>query len=188
MIVKRITCVVVTIAVATGSALAQAKVVDKPAPRVPMVPMPAHALADASIAMNPVWSYEVSIPGTASEKPEKAVAFHYEVTAPRDAASGMATGKRMHKPITIVKEFGATASLFQRAMSSGAPIALVIIDATGPGGARHTMKLTNVRVLSFQEVNGPTHDVRYGQVEMTFDRVEMDAKVNKTSAADDWYR
>ena len=31
----------------------------------------------------------------------------YRVTGPRDAASGQATGKRMHKPFTIVKEWGA---------------------------------------------------------------------------------
>jgi len=30
----------------------------------------------------------------------------YEVK-PRDAASGMASGKRMHKPLTVVKEWGA---------------------------------------------------------------------------------
>ena len=30
----------------------------------------------------------------------------YEIK-PRDAASGMATGKRMHKPVTFVKEWGA---------------------------------------------------------------------------------
>ena len=29
------------------------------------------------------------------------------MTSPRDAASGQATGKRMHKPFTIVKEWGA---------------------------------------------------------------------------------
>src|SRR5688500_4743091 len=27
--------------------------------------------------------------------------FHHEVKSPRDAASGLASGKRMHKPITI---------------------------------------------------------------------------------------
>lgn len=32
---------------------------------------------------------------------------HYRVTGPRDAASGQASGKRMHKPFTIVKEWGA---------------------------------------------------------------------------------
>lgn len=31
----------------------------------------------------------------------------YRVTGPRDAASGQASGKRMHKPVTFVKEWGA---------------------------------------------------------------------------------
>ncbi len=31
----------------------------------------------------------------------------YQVTSPRDAASGQASGKRMHKPFKIVKEWGA---------------------------------------------------------------------------------
>ena len=31
----------------------------------------------------------------------------YEVKGPRDSASGMATGKRMHKPLTVIKEWGA---------------------------------------------------------------------------------
>jgi len=30
----------------------------------------------------------------------------YNVKAPRDAASGMASGKRMHKPMTFIKEWG----------------------------------------------------------------------------------
>jgi hypothetical protein len=31
---------------------------------------------------------------------------HYTVAGPRDASSGQASGKRMHKPITVVKEWG----------------------------------------------------------------------------------
>src|SRR5437764_1391112 len=31
----------------------------------------------------------------------------YQVIGPRDSSSGQATGKRMHKPFTIVKEWGA---------------------------------------------------------------------------------
>jgi hypothetical protein len=30
----------------------------------------------------------------------------YQVISPRDSASGQASGKRMHKPITVVKEWG----------------------------------------------------------------------------------
>ncbi len=40
---------------------------------------------------------------------------HYTVTSPRDAASGQASGRRMHKPVTITKEWGPT-TLQLRAM------------------------------------------------------------------------
>jgi hypothetical protein len=33
-------------------------------------------------------------------------AVHYNVKSPRDSASGMATGKRTHGPVTFVKEWG----------------------------------------------------------------------------------
>lgn len=32
----------------------------------------------------------------------------YQVKGPRDAGSGLATGKRQHKPLTIIKEWGAS--------------------------------------------------------------------------------
>ena len=32
------------------------------------------------------------------------LAFHYSVAHPRDAASGMATDRRIHQPISFVKE------------------------------------------------------------------------------------
>lgn len=37
----------------------------------------------------------------------QSVSTHYQVSGPRDAASGLATGKRQHKPMTIVKEWRA---------------------------------------------------------------------------------
>ena len=40
--------------------------------------------------------------------------FHYNVKSPRDSASGMASGKRTHHPVTFVKEWGpSTPQLFQ---------------------------------------------------------------------------
>ena len=33
--------------------------------------------------------------------------FHHNVKSPRDSASGMASGKRTHHPVTFVKEWGA---------------------------------------------------------------------------------
>jgi type VI protein secretion system component Hcp len=58
-------------------------------------------------------------------------AAEYQVTSPRDAASGQASGKRMHKPITFVKEWGpATPQLM--AMKTGYDIKKV--EGTGARG------------------------------------------------------
>ena len=36
----------------------------------------------------------------------RAAHYRHEVKSPRDASSGMPSGKRMHKPVTITKEWG----------------------------------------------------------------------------------
>lgn len=47
-----------------------------------------------------------------------AAAYQFEVQAPKDRASGQASGKRMHKPLTITKEFDkSTPMLGKRAGS-----------------------------------------------------------------------
>lgn len=38
------------------------------------------------------------------------LALDYTIVSPREAQSGLATGKRMHKPFTITKELGRTAA------------------------------------------------------------------------------
>jgi hypothetical protein len=40
-------------------------------------------------------------------------AAHYNVKSPRDSASGMASGKRTHHPVTFVKEWGASTPQFR---------------------------------------------------------------------------
>ena len=58
-------------------------------------------------------------------------AAQYQVTSPRDSASGQASGKRMHKPITFVKEWGpATPQLM--AMKTGYDVKKV--EGTGARG------------------------------------------------------
>ncbi len=40
-------------------------------------------------------------------------AAHYNVKSPRDSASGMASGKRTHHPVTFVKEWGPSTPQFR---------------------------------------------------------------------------
>jgi len=43
------------------------------------------------------------IKGELSDDSIEALAYQHEIVVPRDAASGQATGRRQHKPLTIVK-------------------------------------------------------------------------------------
>ncbi|MEN8116247.1 MAG: Hcp family type VI secretion system effector [Bacteroidota bacterium] len=43
------------------------------------------------------------------------IAFDHEVVSPRDAASGLPTGKRQHKPFTITKEIDTASPLLMKA-------------------------------------------------------------------------
>ncbi len=43
-------------------------------------------------------------------------AFNHEVISPRDAASGLPTGKRQHKPVRIIKSFDKASPLLMNAL------------------------------------------------------------------------
>ena len=47
------------------------------------------------------------------------IAFSHEVFAPRDAASGLPTGKRQHEPLRITKEIDKSTPLLMEALTSG---------------------------------------------------------------------
>lgn len=49
-------------------------------------------------------AYQVQVCDAKGMAVSSSVALSHSVTSPRDAASGLATGRRMHKPMTITKE------------------------------------------------------------------------------------
>jgi type VI secretion system secreted protein Hcp len=125
------------------------------------------------------------------------LAFHYELTAPRDAATGLASGKRQHSPVTFVKEWGASSpQLFQAAVENELlkSILFEFVETTPEGMEKvfHTVKLTNASIASIkQDVQGPppgvageTHDLE--EISFTFQQIEMESIDGKTAAADKW--
>ena len=58
------------------------------------------------------------------------------IVSPRDAASGLPTGKRMHKPMTIIKEWGAASPKLSCTID-GSTIS-GRIETTSPSAARET--------------------------------------------------
>ena len=86
--------------------------------------------------------------------------------APRDAASGMATGKRMHKPFTITKEVDKASPLLMKACASGQHFPQV--DVQLGSGEKYT--LTDVMVASDQKSSG---EKPMETISFTYQKIEM---------------
>lgn len=59
-------------------------------------------------------------------------AFQHEVVSPRDAASGLPTGKRQHKPLTITKELDKATPMLYQALATGQRIPSVSLAICAP--------------------------------------------------------
>lgn len=85
------------------------------------------------------------------------LACSHEIVSPRDNASGMATGKRQHRPIVITMELDKATPLFYNAMSTNENLSEVTLDFWGPNknglGTEtqfYTIKLTNASIVSIK--------------------------------------
>jgi type VI protein secretion system component Hcp len=87
--------------------------------------------------------------------------------APRDAASGLPSGKRMHKPLAITKEIDKSSPLLSEACASGKHFQEVDVDLASGG----KYKLTDVMISSYSRSSGgdrPTESISF-----TYQKIEM---------------
>jgi type VI secretion system secreted protein Hcp len=131
------------------------------------------------------------------------LSFNHEIKSPRDIATGQASGKRQHGPITFTKEWGASSpQLFQALVTNevlkSALFEFVHTTAVGDEEVYHTIKLVNATVSNIRYVTGKgesagsaktvstydTHELE--EVSLTYQRIEMESKKGKTMAFDDW--
>jgi type VI secretion system secreted protein Hcp len=126
------------------------------------------------------------------------VRFYAETTSPRDAATGQASGKRQHKPITITKEWDAASPQLFQALVTNEVLTSVLFEflKTNPSGqeyVHYTVKLTNAAVASVKsyldltDTSGDPYDAHeLEDVAFTFEKIEIENKDGKTLAIDDW--
>lgn len=120
--------------------------------------------------------------------------FASEVSSPRDAASGMATGKRTHSPIVFTKQWGAASpQLFQAAVTNevlkSVLFEFLATDKTGKEHVFQSVKLTNVTISDLRRsLDEHTAEGARGidQVALVFQKIEITDNDGKTMAADDW--
>ena len=125
--------------------------------------------------------------------------FLYEVTAPRDLATGQATGKRQHKPITITKEWGAASPQIFQALVNNEVLKSVLFEfmETAPEGKEvvaYTIRLINATISQFRQYIGNIDNFVYDstpdsleleRVSFTFETIEIHHVAAQTSAVDD---
>ena len=136
--------------------------------------------------------------GESTREPHKdkivGLGFSYEVTSSREAASGRASSKREHGPVTFTKEWGAaspqlfTALVTNEAIKS-ALFEFVRTNDVGVEHVFHTIKLTDAAVTSIHQYIAAQDDAELENAELedvaiTFRGIEIENVDGKTSATD----
>jgi type VI secretion system secreted protein Hcp len=87
------------------------------------------------------------------------MAFDFGVQSPFDASSGLPTGKRQHKPVTVVVEAGPLSQQLYQAFRTGEVLTDVAIQ-TQPEQVVPTVHLTNATIAKFEQTTVLPHGVR----------------------------
>ncbi|AKT40491.1 Hcp family type VI secretion system effector [Chondromyces crocatus] len=130
------------------------------------------------------------------------IAVSHEIVSPRDAASGLPSGKRMHKPLVITKELDKSSPLLLNVLTNNENIIDLTIDfwtpqitaARGAGSEvqHYSIRLTNANIASinFRMPNNKHPELmkfaEYEEVAFTYEKIEWTWKDGGIMAADDW--
>jgi type VI secretion system secreted protein Hcp len=115
--------------------------------------------------------------------------FSYLFKSPRDAASGLPTGKRMHTPVVFTKTLGTASPQIFSALSNNENLSSVVISVPGgDGGLGYRIKLTNANLAELKQytelVNGVATVLE--DVSFTFQKIEVQDVGTGAVATDDW--
>jgi type VI secretion system secreted protein Hcp len=118
--------------------------------------------------------------------------FDYTVKVPRDATTGLTSGRRQHGPVVVTKEWGAASPQLFQALVSNEALKTVVFEfyQTNQNGEEElatTVKLTNAMVSEIHK-HSPTTPNRsqLEDVSFTFAGIEIQSLPGKTMAADSW--
>ena len=130
------------------------------------------------------------------------IAVSHEIVSPRDAASGLPTGKRMHKPFVITKELDKSSPLLYTALVTNENITEFELQfwrpstSAGAGAGiekqNYTIRLTNANIadISFRMLNNKNPELsryaEYEEVSFTYQKIEWTWVDGGIMSSDDW--
>ncbi len=130
------------------------------------------------------------------------IAVDHSIVSPRDPASGLPTGKRMHKPLVITKELDKSSPLLYNALVTNENIVEFTLEFWSPKPAvagttaaevqNYTIKLTNASIASIafdMPNNENPANAKYNEMEViafTYQKIEWTWTDGGITASDDW--
>lgn len=122
-------------------------------------------------------------PGAGREGAIAGLRFSYILKSPRDPASGLPTGKRMHTPVVFTKVVGIASPQLFSALANNENLPSVVVTVPG-----YTIKLINANLSEIKQytevVNGTATVVE--DVSFTFQKIEVRDQGTGAVAVDDW--
>ena len=125
------------------------------------------------------------------------IAVSHEIMSPRDPASGLPTGKRMHKPFVITKELDKSSPLLYNVLTNNENVTEWELQhwqpsSTGAEKQHYTVRLTNANIASihFRMLNNKNPDLmkyaEFEEVAFTYQKIEWTWMEGGITALDDW--
>jgi|SRR6185295_6792902 len=128
------------------------------------------------------------------------IAVSHEIVSPRDAQSGLATGRRMHKPFVITKESDKTSPLLYNMLCTNELFkqwtlqfwAAGLRSGTGVEVQSHSVQLTNASIanIAFRLPNTKNPELvrymEYEEIAFTYQSITWTWNDGDIKASDDW--
>jgi type VI secretion system secreted protein Hcp len=125
------------------------------------------------------------------------IAANHEIESPRDPASGLPTGKRMHKPFVITKELDKSSPLLYQAMVTNENITEWELQFWAPSVSglekqNYTVKLTNASIadIRFRMPDNKRVDLEklseYEEIEFTYQKIQWTWVDGGITSVDSW--
>ena len=120
----------------------------------------------------PAWTWTLPVRSYATQA----------LVSPRDAASGLPTGKRMHKPMTITVDQGAATPLLSQALKRNDVVTSFTLSFTpvATGGMTHTFTIRDVQGTKLAP------SAEYSEVSFTYQKITWTWVEGGKTATDDW--
>lgn len=128
------------------------------------------------------------IKGSVSQKGREesimVIAVSHEIVSPRDAATGLPTGKRQHKPFVITKEVDRSSPLLYQALVTNENLPECVIQfwqpspPTGLDKQHYSIKLINANIVSidFRMPNSKQPEfmklAEYEEIAFTYQKIQ----------------